>query len=351
MVRFLTPWIILSAALRSCESDPHELHRFNEETPTICEYIRTNPEEFSKFNRILDEGKMLLPLCAYNPNGEGYTLFLPTNEAVDQLIGQNPEYENLDELLLDTAILKTLTRYHTLNKKVRTDEFPNGALTDRTLTGDRLTIGFYTQDDNPLIKVNNVAPIIKSNQEMTNGYVHVISKVLQQVEISGYDWIQRQEDYSILAQAMELSGIKGRMWFDSYTILAEHDSIYHRTGIMNIEDLIERVAIPGIPFSDPENPFYQFTAYHFLSREFYLNDLYMGEGEYWTLGNETVVINVGMDIRINPGVEVYGIIISDSGDTTLIDYIRPVWDACNILTSTGPVHSISDLLVAEPFPE
>ncbi len=351
LVRFLIPWIILSAVMRSCESDPHELHRFYEETSTIGEYIKTNPEEYSKFNRILVEGKMFLPLCAYNPNGEGYTLFLPTNEAIDRFIEENPDYGNLEELLQDTIILKTLTRYHTLNKKVPTDEFPFGALTERTLTGERLTIGFYTEDDNPLIKVNNVASIIKSNLEMTNGCVHVISEVLQQVEFSGCDWIQQQEDYSILAQAIELSGIRERLWFGSYTILAEHDSIYHRTGIMNIEELIERVATPGMAFSDTDNPFYQFTAYHFLDREFYLNDLYMGKGEYWTLGNETVVIDVGMEIRINPGVDVYGITISESGDTTLIDFIRPVWNACNILTNTGPVHSVSGLLVAEPLPE
>ncbi|MBE9518374.1 MAG: fasciclin domain-containing protein [Bacteroidetes bacterium] len=351
MVRFLIHWIILSAVMRSCESDPHGSHLFNEDTSTIGEYVKTNPKEYSKFNRILVEGKMLLPLCAYNPYGEGYTLFLPTNEAIDHFIEQNPDYGNIEELLQDTSFLITLTRYHTLNRKVRTDEFPYGALTDRTLTGDRLTIGFYIEDDNPLIKVNNVAPIIHSNLEMTNGYIHVISEVLHEVEISGYDWLQQQEDYSILAQAMELSGIMDRLWFDEYTILAEHDSIYHRSGIMNIEDLINRVATPGIPYSDISNAFNQFTTYHILFGEFYLNDLYLGLREYWTLGNAPVMIDVGLEIRINPGVDTFGITISEYGDTTIIDYIQPVWDACNILTNTGPVHSISDLLVAEPLPE
>ena len=351
MIGCLFQWIILSAVMRSCESDQHELHTFNENTSTICEYVKTNPEEYSKFYRMLAEGKMLLPLCAYNPYGEGYTLFLPTNEAIDHFLEQDPDYGNIEELLQDTSFLITLTRYHTLNRKVRTDEFPYGALTDRTLTGDRLTIGFYTEDDNPLIKVNNVAPIIRSNLEMTNGYVHVISEVLHDVEFSGYEWLQQQEDYSILAQAMELSGIEERLWFHEYTILAEHDSIYHRRGIMTVEDLIDLVATPGIPYADESNEFCQFTSCHILYGDFYLNDLFLGSWEYWTLGNVPVKIDVGLEIRINPGVDTCSIIISEYGDTTIIDYIQPVWDACNIRTKTGPVHSMSDLLVTEPLPD
>lgn len=351
LVRVILYWIIVSAVMRSCESDPHGSHLYNEDNLTICTYLRSNPKEYSKFTRLLDEGEMLTTLCGYNPYGEGYTLFLPTNEAIDHFIEQNQEYGNFEELLLDTGFIYALARYHTINSKVHTNEFPDGALTDRTLTGDRLAIGFSSDGDNPLIKVNHVAPIIKSNLEMTNGYVHVISKVLQQVEISGYDWLQQQADYSILAKAMEISGIKERLWFDKYTIFAEHDSIYHRNGIMNIADLINRIASSEIPYSDRSNSFYQFTAYHILYGEFYLNDFYLGYEEYRTLGNESVMIDVGLDMRINPGVDTFGITISESGDTTVIDYIRLNWEDYNVMTFTGPVHSISDLLLDEPLPE
>jgi uncharacterized surface protein with fasciclin (FAS1) repeats len=349
--RLLIQWIILFSVIRSCESDPHDAYWFEEETFTIGEYLKVNQEEYSKFYRLLVEGEMLSPLYGYNPYGEDYTLFLPSDAAVDHFIEQSQDYVNFEDLLLDTGYIRVLTRYHTLNGKVRTNDFPDGALNERTLTGDRLTIGFYTAGDYPLYKVNNTAPIIKTNLEMTNGYIHVVSEVLQQAEISGYEWLQQQEDYSILAQAMELSRINERLWFDKYTILAEHDSIYHKNGIDQIEDLINRIATPGIPASDMSNAFYQFTAYHILNREYYLNDFYLGERGYRTLGNDQVVIDAGIEIRINPGVDIYGFSISKSGDTTVIDYIQPVWEECNIMTRTGPVHSISELLVAEPFPD
>ena len=97
---------------------------------------------------------MLNPLWGYNPYGDGYTLFLPTDEAIDQFIQQNEDYENFEELLMNTSFIYTLARYHTVKRRIYTDEFPDGALKDSTLTGERLTIGFYTDGDNQIIKVN-----------------------------------------------------------------------------------------------------------------------------------------------------------------------------------------------------
>ena len=350
MVRFPVKCILLLSLITGCQSDPPGTQQYNENILTIGEYLEINREQYSEFYRILDKGKLLITLCGYNPHGDGYTLFLPTDEAVDRFIQQSQDYGNLDEMLSDTNFIYFLTRYHTLNNSVHTDEFPDGALNDRTLTGERLTAGFYTDGENPLIKINNAVPIIRSNLEMTNGYIHVISGVLQEAENSGYDWLQQQEDYSILARAMELSGVRDRLW-GKYTILAEHDSIYYRHGILSIEDLIDRVAIPGIPYSDWTNPFYQFTAYHLLNREYYLNDLLPGSRGYATYASRSVRIEVGLEIRIDPGVDTFGIEISGSGDTTVIAYILPVWGDCNIMTQTGPVHSISELLTGGSLSE
>ena len=350
MFKLLIQWVILFVVLTSCETDQSVPSWIEDDNLTICQYLEKNREEYSKSYRLLEAGKVLISLCGYNPYGEDYTLFLPTDEAIDRFIEQNQDYVNFEEMLLDTGFIYPLTRYHILNNKVHTDEFPDGALNDSTLSGDRLVTGFYTEFDNQVIKVNNVAPIIKANLKMTNGYIHVISEVLQRVKISGYDWLQQQDDYSILAQAMEYCKIRYRLLFDKYTIFAEYDSIYHRNGIMNIEDLINYVAPAGSSNSTKLNSIYQFTAYHILSGEYYLNDLYWGNKGYWTLNNKSVMINVGEEIKINPGINTYGITISESGDTTIIDYIRPVWEGCNNVTKTGPVHSIADLLSSEPLP-
>jgi uncharacterized surface protein with fasciclin (FAS1) repeats len=335
--------------MSSCKTDQSGSHWYGEGNLTICQYLILNQEEFSLAYRLLAEGKMLNTLCAYNPYGEDYTLFLPTNEAIERFIQQNHKYANFEELILDTSFVNSLVRYHTLKRRVHTDNFPFGAMNDSTLTGERLSVGFHANDDQP-IKINNSARVLKSNINMTNGYIHVISEVLQKIEIAGYDWLQQQQDFSILAQAMELTGIRNGMWWSKYTIFAEHDSVFHRYGIYSVEDLVNRIATPGMSLKNKSNTFYMFTGYHIVGGEYYLNDFNWGSKKYITRESKQLTVDIGMDIRINPGIDKYGFIISETGDTTTIDYISPVWENCNIITLTGPVHPISDVLFYEPFP-
>lgn len=347
-LRFLELWVMLFLVVTSCEKDQHSASSWGKGNPlTISQYLNKNQHDYSKSYRLLVAGKMLNTLYAYNPNGDGYTLFLPTDEAIDQFLEQNEQYKNFEELVLDTTFVKRLTRYHTLNGRLRTHEFPDGVFNDSTLTGERLVASFFANDEN--IKINNLAPIIKPNLEMTNGYIHVISKVIQPADIPGYDWLQQQNQYSILAQAMELSGIKNKLKWDKYTLFAEPDSVYHRYGIKNAEDLISRIATPGVSLTSKANVFYQFTSYHILEGEHYLNEFLWGSEKYLTLSEQLLTISVGQQIRINPGVDTYGTILSQSGDT-MIDYIRPITESSNVLTGTGPVHSISDLLYYEQLP-
>lgn len=348
---FLFQCMLLSILLTSCESDSHESNFLADGNLTISQFLEKNRNEYSKFHRLLIEGKMLGALYAYNPYGEGYTLFLPTNGAIDRFIQKNQKYGSFEDLLKDTSFIKILTRYHTINRKIKADEFPDGGLSDLTLTGDRLVVGYFTDGINKIIKINNTTPIIKPNLKMTNGYIHVISEVLEQAKLSGYDWLQQQKNYSILAETIRLSGLRNRLWWTKYTILAEHDTIYHRNGIYNVHDLIRRIATPGMLLTNRDNKFNLFAAYHFVGGEYYLNDFNWGNYHYATLASKPLTVSVGVDINFNPGVETYGFKITDSGDTIWTDYINPVWENSNILTRTGPVHSLKELLFYEPFPK
>jgi len=332
----------------SCEKD--QAHESDWFTYSISGYLEANKEEYSKFYMLLNDGNLANTLYAYNPYGEGYTLFLPTDAAIDHFIQQQPYIASFEELMLDTGFISEFCRYHVLNEKVHTGDFPFGALNTLTFTGDRLVIHYYEGEQSPVIKVNDIAPVVESNLELTNGYIHVISEALQKVEMTGYDWLQEQADYSILAGAMKLCGIKDRIWWSNYTILVEHDSVYNREGIYTVEDLFNRIGDPDTPATDDANPFYQFAALHILRDAFYLNDLYWGNYEYRTLAEERLGITTGVEIKINPGADNYGVDVSPEGDTTVIDYIRIVWEDCNILTSSGPIHTITDLLSADPFP-
>ena len=165
------------------------------------------------------------------------------------------------------------------------------------------------------------------------------------MSIAGFDWLAEQEEYSILNEAIRISGVKKGFWWKQYTIFAEHDSIYNKEGIYDVTDLISKIATPGKKLNDKTNDFYAFAAYHIVGGEFYLNELDWGSEKYWTRANaKPLTINVGVEIQINPGIDEYGYKVTQLGDTIVIDYIRVLWDASNNITSNGPVHSISNIL-------
>src|SRR5690606_3605341 len=107
------------------KTEPYDSPWNKEETLSISQYLDKNRDEYSKFYRLLTEGKMLNTLYAYNPYGDDYTLLLPTNEAVDGFIQHHQGYADFEELLSDTGFVKKFTRYHTISRKMHTDEFPD----------------------------------------------------------------------------------------------------------------------------------------------------------------------------------------------------------------------------------
>jgi uncharacterized surface protein with fasciclin (FAS1) repeats len=334
---------IMNLGLVSCYPDLDTPDPYEKGHQTIADFLEENKEGFSKFYRIADQGRLKIPLSIHNPDGDGYTLFLPTDDAFERFIKNNNSYVDFDELMQDSSFVSDLGRYHLVNKGIHSYYFPFGALPANTCTGDLLTITYSTNPDSTVTLVNDVAPIIGPNIKMINGYIHIISEVLHPVKIKAFDWLQQNSGYSILAEAMKITELDKKLR-NRYTILAEHDSIYHRYGINSIDDLIETFATPGLPYSDWDNSLFQFTAYHVLWNRLFLMDFTWGSNEYSTYAHEPVRIVVGEDIKINPGGETLKIDISEFGDTTFITHIRFLWEECNILTKSGPIHPISDLM-------
>ncbi len=343
--RIVVLLILFHLIVISCQSEPDEEVFVEEKLASIAEYLEQNKESYSKFYRIVVVGKLMDPMSAYNPGGEGFTLFLPTDEAFDRYIQNNPAFQSFDELMQDTNLVITLGRYHLVNIALHSNEFPYGALPNTNATGDLLTIGFSTNLDSMVTLVNDVAPVIEFNLKMENGYIHIISEVLQPVIISGFEWLEQNSEYSILAQSLEITGLKNKLGVNKkYTILAEHDSIYSRYGINSIDDLIDTFATPGLPYAEWDNSLYQFAAYHVLKGDYFLLDFEWGSKKYKTYADDRVQIDAGFEFRINPGLDTFCLDISESGDTTVINYIRLFWEESNILTKTGPIHLISEVM-------
>ena len=350
------PWILfILLVLFSCTQEISDTGFLDEEDLlfSIATYIEENQADYERFWKMIEVTGSFDALNAYNPGGEGFTFFLPTDEAVDNFLAQSEEYPNFETLLQDPGFCMQLIQYHLVNKSIRSTELPYGVLPDSTVSGDYLTISIEVTEDTSIYKVNSLAAILERNIEVSNGYIHVVDHMLEPIIFSSYEWLLNNPQFSIMASLFDATGLKdtmgvyrrsptGALVENTYTLLAEPDSIYSRAGIMDLDDLNERFGTPGMEPDNPDNGLYQFAAYHILEGVYFL-DAMDGSRNYNTYALAPVAINSGYDIKINTGADTFQI-ISSATDTAYIDYILPLYEHSNINTKTGAIHAIDEVM-------
>ena len=349
----ITGMIVLFAGTRSCEPEPVEAGFEDMIDMTVLDYVMEDSLRFSHFLRILEAGGIDKTVGAYNPDRVGYTLFLPENQAVERFISESDRFSSLEELLADRTYVSTLSRYHVVNGEINADEFPFGALPERTLSEDILTVSFVVEPDTSYYKINNQAPVIEPNIETSNGWVHVISAVLTPITFTTYDWMEQHQGYSIFKQAADATGLNETLDLNAkeegvtartFTLLLEHDSVFNRSGFQTFSDLAAYISPENDDFTDPGNPLYNFVAYHILAETRFLDDFAEISTNYSTYSDVPLNINgLGLDLMINKGKQIFDTLIHQ-GDTTIVDYVGFFYDESNILTQSGAIHFIDQVM-------
>jgi uncharacterized surface protein with fasciclin (FAS1) repeats len=337
----------------ACEKIPVEAEFEDQEQMTIYDYIVAHEDSFSSFLSILRTGGLDKTMSAYNPNGIGYTMFLPDNEAVNRFIEESDHYSSLGDLLNDVTYVYQLCRYHVVNMGINSNDFPFGALPEYTLSGDLLTVGFVIETDTSYYKINNQAPVARTNIELSNGIIHIISSMLTPITYTTYEWLELHPGYSIFKAAVDATGLKETLDINikeasedvrPFTLLLEHDSIFNKQNIYTLQDLAGLISPANSDYTSKSNPLYNFVAYHLLVENRFLDDFVGTATNYTTYSEIPLNINgTGLDIMINKGKEVFDTIISQT-DTTFIDYIGFNYDASNVLTQSGVIHFIDQVL-------
>lgn len=319
---------------------------------TILDYCKADTN-FSSFVKILQVAKLDGTMSAYNPNAPGYTMFLPTNQAVADFFINNNQFSSLEAMLADTLYVKKLARFHVINAVIETNNFPFGAIPDYTLSGDQLTVGFVVEPDTSYYKINNLAPIVLPNVELSNGYVHVISKMLQPITRSTYEWISGQSEYSIFLNAINATGLQDLLNLkpaeESYgagqfTLLLEPDSVFNKRHIFSLEDLANYISPGNTDYTSTTNPLNSFIRYHVLTGVYFLDDFVNKAPNYNTYSEVPLNINgYGLDIAINKGKQNFDTLVNGA-DTTIIDFVGFYYDESNIITQSGAIHFINQIL-------
>lgn len=349
--------VLLAAMLltAACEEIPTRFET-EENLISIADFLYENEDEFSTFIRIMQESDIENTLRAYNPNGDKYTLFLPGNAAFENYFSANGNYSGLEALLSDSDFTRVLSRYHVVNSQIESNNFPLGALPDSCLTGDFLIIAYVQDADSTYYRVNSKAKLEQRDLKMTNGYVHVIDHVLEPIVQSGFEWLRANDDYSIISDLFELTGLvdtmglyitdeKGKVRRNTYSLLVEADSIFNKSGIMSMDDLISKFGNGNDDYTNDENPIYQLAAYHILADSRFLADLFDGENNYNTYASLPVKINSDINVWVNEGVENFDSIYSEQDTVySYINYIEIMVNESNVQTVNGPIHFIDQVM-------
>lgn len=166
---------------------------------TAAEFIDANLDRFGMFKDILVKGNWFTTLQTY---GE-YTVFLPTNEAVEKYLKAN-EYSSVAEIPVE--VCDTLSRSHLINKTAHftTDDDPGTLMNmdDHFIVFSSDTVGgdlFYI--------VNQNTYIIEKDDSVTNGVVHAIDRIISTSNEFLPDYIKGDTAVSIFSEALQKTGL------------------------------------------------------------------------------------------------------------------------------------------------
>ncbi len=327
---FIICYLSISVVLfTSCTDDDSDapLNFYSSVRLTAAGFIEADEEQFSDFKAILEESNYLSMLKTYGH----YTVFAPTNEAIQQYLKDNG-YASLEALLAFKEQCDTLARTHIVQDKAYFTTDMGGEVPPVNMNDDyiEMTSDSDVVNNNALlIFVNKNSRIIQKDDSVTNGVVHVIDHVINASNQFLPALMEDNPNLSIFCEALKLTGMADSLtkyvdetytvdpdsawggkgfkvpygtandgtaskqcatWypenrFFKFTAFVETDSVFHQHNIMNLDSLkayAKRIYDESYPedagkydenFRDRRNPLNRFVSYHLINRT--------GPRDYW----------------------------------------------------------------------
>lgn len=273
---------------------------------TVTDFLENRPEEYSSFLEVLQRTGVSSLLDAY---GE-YTCFAPTNEAFETFL-RKKGVTSISELT--DAQCDSVSYSHIIKEEYLTTDLEEGIIPTYNMNYRYLTIGFITEEDGSLkIVVNKDSKFLAWDEEVENGIIHTIDKVLEPSTELLPELLSDIDGISLWYSALVKTGLTDSLikykdesyvapetfpTYDrhsevtycpdirlyGYTAFVETDSIFALNGITNLDELIayaksvydetypEDAGLYDDDFTHRKNPLNRFMAYHLLNRTAYYN--------------------------------------------------------------------------------
>lgn len=277
----LTLVFLIAIVFQNCSEQ--KIKESTDETLNITEYLRAN-SDYSMFLEILDITNYASFMNTYGT----YTLFLPTNDAVQQYLKDVGASSIAEVPLLD---LQNLVKLHIIDKKINSTSFTDGKIAIPSLYGQYLLTGAANVGGASSITINKSSRIVTSNVELGNGVVHIIDKVLRVADKTLAQTIEADANLSLFTEVLKATG-----WYDKLnkpltkvtvgensvltgylTVLAQSNAVFEEANLGTLEKIKARYSKPvgNASVADPTNPadsLNLFVQYRLIPQLNYLSD-------------------------------------------------------------------------------
>ena len=303
----------------SCSDDPAAENYYTTTEEMASSFLENRQDQFSKFIAIVRKSQMVNfdLLGTYG----SYTVFAPTNEAVDIYLN-SVGLSSVDEL--SVADCDTIAATHIIERAFFTSDFSNATLPTANMLDRYLTITCDSDlvttpgQVNIAYFVNKTSRIEQRDDSVGNGVVHTMNRVINSSSEMLPDLMAKDSTITLFMEAFALTHMKDSMMlymdesyscspdsteeghtfstateydnvfymakrYYGYTAFVEQDEVYAEHGIYTIDDLIayaKQVYDEAYPedadvedFTDRRNSLNRFVSYHFLDRRATYNQL------------------------------------------------------------------------------
>ncbi|MDR2086462.1 MAG: fasciclin domain-containing protein [Dysgonamonadaceae bacterium] len=348
---------------------------------TVASFCENEENNLSIFARLIDESGAHPLLSVYGH----FTCFAPTDEAFETYFkDEGISYEDLSneekKKIVYDHIIKGITMEYL------SDFFEQGALPKSNMNDRELSISFVDEGDKQAILVNNSSKILSKDNEVHNGVVHIVNRVIKPSINDLLSVVKDAGYFRLFSEAFELTHLIDSMMADydesytdpspgndqvtivispelsytvsvihakklGYTIFAETDEVFATAGIQNLNDLIELAkeyyGTENLDdYTHRNNPLNKFISYHILDRRMATNSIIYSGGntaqhamdrrhEYYETFLKMRLIEIKAGNKINT--------LNDGS------YVGVNEELSNLDAKNGYVHALTDVLVYDEY--
>lgn len=265
--------VLLAFTFNACEKDmTGKIYQVSDQQ-MIDEILELNSEDLSSFLKIIDISGLRGTVHAYGT----YTLFAPTNAAVDKYLSANGL--TLNSIPKEKA--EEIVKYHLIADTIPTSDFVDGRLPAANFNKRFITTKTVTDGTSVFIEVDRVAKITVKDLRGSNGYVHVIDNVLSRPTKTIDEVIKSlPENYSIWKEVYEASKIQAYLSEAEaanpelvFTCFIQNNDAFTSAGIANMEQLLAELRSKTPDVTDVQKLLFNYVAYHFTTGFKYVVDL------------------------------------------------------------------------------